>query len=135
MPRGDRSGPSGMGPRTGRALGYCAGLTEPGFATAGPAGRFGFRRPRFCAGPPGWGGGAWSYGAGWGRGYRYWATGQPAWMPSAPPTGWAPHPITPEAAADAEGRWLKQQAEWLSGQLEAVQQRLRQLDEEAPPEP
>ncbi|MCF7946089.1 MAG: DUF5320 domain-containing protein, partial [Spirochaetia bacterium] len=25
MPRGDRTGPDGMGPRTGRALGYCSG--------------------------------------------------------------------------------------------------------------
>ncbi|MGI6097596.1 MAG: DUF5320 domain-containing protein, partial [Dethiobacteria bacterium] len=25
MPRGDGSGPAGMGPMTGRAAGYCAG--------------------------------------------------------------------------------------------------------------
>ncbi len=25
MPRGDRTGPNGSGPKTGRALGYCAG--------------------------------------------------------------------------------------------------------------
>ena len=31
MPRGDRTGPLGMGPMTGRAMGYCAGNTGPRF--------------------------------------------------------------------------------------------------------
>jgi hypothetical protein len=31
MPRGDRTGPAGMGPMTGRAAGYCAGSGTPGF--------------------------------------------------------------------------------------------------------
>ncbi|MCK4695414.1 MAG: DUF5320 domain-containing protein, partial [Candidatus Cloacimonetes bacterium] len=42
MPRGDRTGPSGMGPMTGRAAGYCAGYDVPGFANpVGGRGRFG----------------------------------------------------------------------------------------------
>ena len=49
MPRGDGSGPMGMGPMTGRAAGYCAGFGMPGFANA----------------PLGWGYGR---GYGWGRG-------------------------------------------------------------------
>ena len=32
LPRGDRSGPEGYGPRTGRALGFCSGSNSPGFA-------------------------------------------------------------------------------------------------------
>ena len=32
MPRGDRTGPRGQGPRTGRGLGYCAGYDGPGCA-------------------------------------------------------------------------------------------------------
>ena len=32
MPRGDGTGPAGMGPMTGRAAGYCAGFNAPGFA-------------------------------------------------------------------------------------------------------
>jgi hypothetical protein len=32
MPRGDGTGPMGMGPMTGRAAGYCAGYATPGFA-------------------------------------------------------------------------------------------------------
>ena len=35
MPRGDGTGPGGMGPMTGRAAGYCAGYSTPGFANAG----------------------------------------------------------------------------------------------------
>ncbi|MCD6473023.1 DUF5320 domain-containing protein [Candidatus Aerophobetes bacterium] len=31
MPRGDGTGPMGMGPMTGRAAGYCAGFPTPGF--------------------------------------------------------------------------------------------------------
>lgn len=32
MPRGDRTGPNGMGPMTGRGAGYCTGYDRPGFA-------------------------------------------------------------------------------------------------------
>ncbi len=35
MPRGDRTGPNGMGPMTGRAMGYCAGFNSPGFTNPG----------------------------------------------------------------------------------------------------
>ena len=31
MPRGDGTGPGGMGPMTGRAAGFCAGYPVPGF--------------------------------------------------------------------------------------------------------
>ena len=31
MPGGDRRGPMGEGPRTGRALGYCSGYNSPGY--------------------------------------------------------------------------------------------------------
>ena len=34
MPRGNRSGPSGEGPNTGRGLGYCTGNDHPGFMNA-----------------------------------------------------------------------------------------------------
>ena len=38
MPGGDGTGPSGMGPMTGRAAGYCAGNDIPGCANAIPGG-------------------------------------------------------------------------------------------------
>jgi hypothetical protein len=44
MPRGDRTGPLGLGSMTGRGLGYCAGYATPGF-TKGYFGQgLGFRR-------------------------------------------------------------------------------------------
>jgi len=42
MPWGDRTGPRGAGPMTGRAMGYCAGYPAPGYANPG----FGFGRGR-----------------------------------------------------------------------------------------
>lgn len=38
MPRGDRTGPDGMGSRTGRGLGYCSGYDSPGYTKCGFAG-------------------------------------------------------------------------------------------------
>jgi hypothetical protein len=32
MPRGDGTGPAGLGPMTGRGAGYCASYPTPGFA-------------------------------------------------------------------------------------------------------
>jgi len=43
MPWGDRTGPWGRGPMTGRAAGYCAGFPVPGFMNPLP-GRFGWDR-------------------------------------------------------------------------------------------
>lgn len=40
MPGGNRQGPDGAGPMTGRAMGYCAGYDTPGFETVS-GGRFG----------------------------------------------------------------------------------------------
>jgi hypothetical protein len=39
MPWGDRTGPMGQGPLTGRKAGYCAGFSAPGFLKLRP-GRF-----------------------------------------------------------------------------------------------
>lgn len=36
MPRGDGTGPSGMGPLTGRGAGLCNGYDTPGFRNAMP---------------------------------------------------------------------------------------------------
>ena len=48
MPGGDRTGPVGEGPMTGRAAGYCTGGVQPGFAGRFP-GRFS-RRSGFFGG-------------------------------------------------------------------------------------
>jgi hypothetical protein len=41
MPAGDRTGPGGLGPMTGRGMGYCAGFPGPGFMSPGPGMGFG----------------------------------------------------------------------------------------------
>ncbi len=44
MPRGDGTGPNGLGPRTGRGLGYCNGYNSPGFTRGGYGYRGGYGR-------------------------------------------------------------------------------------------
>lgn len=41
MPRGDGTGPTGMGPRTGRGMGYCSGYSTPGTMNPGSRGPVG----------------------------------------------------------------------------------------------
>jgi hypothetical protein len=62
VPRGDRTGPWGQGPMTGRAAGYCAGYPVPGFMNPIPGfGRKGgFGRGRRGRGR-GFGRGWWAY--------------------------------------------------------------------------
>ncbi|MDX9696739.1 MAG: DUF5320 domain-containing protein [Bacteroidales bacterium] len=43
MPRGDKTGPQGFGPMTGRRMGLCVGNNNPGFANNTNT-RFGFGR-------------------------------------------------------------------------------------------
>lgn len=60
MPRGDRTGPSGGGPKTGRGMGYCTGNDQPGYMTPGTNWGRGFGR-RFRGGQ----------GYGWGPGFGF----------------------------------------------------------------
>ncbi|NLJ24593.1 MAG: DUF5320 domain-containing protein [Firmicutes bacterium] len=60
MPRGDGTGPVGMGRMTGRGAGYCAGFAVPGYANPGGVRRGlgfgrGYRRGFYGTGVPGWG--------------------------------------------------------------------------------
>ena len=50
MPRGDRSGPSGDGPKTGRGMGYCTGNEHPGSINLNSNWGGGYGR-RFRVGP------------------------------------------------------------------------------------
>ena len=56
MPRGNRMGPDGMGPMSGRGLGYCADYNRPGFANDFPRCGAGFGRGynRFSGRGLGW---------------------------------------------------------------------------------
>ena len=35
MPQGDRTGPNGQGPMTGRGMGFCSGSNTPGYMNSG----------------------------------------------------------------------------------------------------
>ncbi|MBL7110659.1 MAG: DUF5320 domain-containing protein [Bacteroidales bacterium] len=61
MPRGDRTGPYGEGPKTGRQMGYCVGNEHPGFINMGQNRGRGFGR-RFQGG--------FGYGRGFGRAFN-----------------------------------------------------------------
>lgn len=72
MPGGDGTGPGGLGPMTGRAAGYCAGYSVPGYMNP-IAGRGYFGRGYFGGGRGmGRGGGRGrSWGLGFGRGFGW----------------------------------------------------------------
>jgi hypothetical protein len=120
MPGGDRTGPLGMGPMTGRAAGYCAGYRVPGFMNPMGGRGFGGGRGR------GFGGG--------GRGWRhmYYATGLPGWARAGwgwP--GWGAYPPTAPAAAptsDVELATLKAQADYFENSLTEIRKRIEELE-------
>ncbi|MGC8943040.1 MAG: DUF5320 domain-containing protein [Caldisericia bacterium] len=72
MPYGDRTGPLGYGPRTGRGLGFCSGYRTPG--SLNPIGfNWGFRRGFGVGFGRGFGGGFGGTRGGFGRGFGgYW---------------------------------------------------------------
>ena len=109
MPAGDGTGPLGMGPRTGRGAGYCAGYSAPGWANPMPGRGLQLGRGR--------GGG----GRGWRHRYWFYATGVPGWAR----TGFAPAP-----SREQETEFLRQQAEWLKQELDAISQRIEELGKE-----
>ncbi len=111
MPFGDRTGPLGAGPMTGRGAGYCTGNGVPGYMN--PVGR-GFGR--------GFGGGFGRGFFGRGRGYRhmYYLTGVP---------GWARYGYTPPVANQMdEKKFLENEAKALEEELKLVKERLNKLE-------
>lgn len=111
MPGGDRTGPMGMGPMTGRGAGFCAGYGAAGYSNAVTGRGMGFRRGR------GFGGG--------GRGWRHWfyATGMPGWMRS----GTYPA-VYPPADPTIEKHVLRNQADALQSELDSVKKRLSEIE-------
>ena len=124
MPGGDRTGPAGMGPMTGRAAGYCAGYPIPGYMNPIKGRGFGYGFGR----------------GGWGRRNWFHATGLTGWQraeygyPAAGGYGWgvpyvgasAPYGPTKEQEMDM----LKGQTEVLEDTLSGIQKRIQELEAE-----
>lgn len=106
MPRGDGTGPMGLGPMTGRRAGLCAGVAAPGYSnTVGSAAGFGcgcgFRKMFNAAGRPGWAR----------SGYRAYTGAYDA--------------------VTGEKEFLGKQAEYLENQLKQIKKRLSDFEENA----
>jgi hypothetical protein len=101
MPGGDRTGPKGAGPMTGRGAGYCGGFPEAGFSNPYP-GRGGARRF-------GWRGRSWRSRSGRG-GY-----------------GWQGYGYRPPVIEDRLIA-LKAHEEWLNREMEAIRQEIDDLE-------
>jgi hypothetical protein len=123
MPRGDRTGPWGAGPMTGRAAGYCAGNSVPGFMNPTP----GYGR--------GWGRGRGrGFGRGWGRGFgRGWyayppvAVGQPVYPQAYPPVVQPQSPKQEVAALENYKKQLEAEKADLEQEMGGVKARIEEL--------
>lgn len=104
MPRGDRTGPLGFGPMTGRAAGYCARYQLPGYMSSIP----------ICG-----------FGGGRGRGRRNWyyATGLTGWQRAVD------QPYGPTITKEQELAALKDQAEYLENTVNSIKKRIQELGE------
>ena len=114
MPGGDRTGPAGLGPMTGRAAGFCAGYPVAGYMN--PVGPRGY-----------WG---WGRGRGGGRGWRnrFYATGLTGWQRAS--MGYPAYgaPAAAVMSREQELETLKGQAEYFEGALEDIKKRLEELE-------
>jgi hypothetical protein len=126
MPRGDGTGPLGMGPTTGRGAGACTGYNVAGYANPW------FGRGYFCRG------GCFGRGdaAGSGRGFKwqnwYNATGQPFWARGGQPSWNWPQGQAPQCGAapmdkESEIALLNREASALEEELKQIKARLENL--------
>lgn len=124
MPRGDRTGPAGQGPMTGRGAGYCTGYSVPGFMNPGPG-----------RGGAGFGLGRGFFGRGGGRGWRNmnYAAGpygwQGDWMPGPPPVD--PYAqAAPQMSAEQQVDALKNQVKYMEDSIKAARERISEMEKD-----
>jgi len=125
MPFGDRTGPQGLGPMTGRGGGYCAGYPAPGYANPAPGRGFG-RGGRGRGWGPGFG-----RGGGFGRGRGF------GWDPSvwggpygSDPSAYGPA-YAPGYAPEDEATALKDQATYFEETLQEIKKRIEDIESSA----
>lgn len=100
MPARDGTGPSGLGPMTGRGLGYCTGYYAPGYANPIP------------------GRGYWGRGFGRGYGYGIYLAPYPYETPYRPPY----------SSTQDEKAILTEQAREIENELKAIKERISELE-------
>ena len=112
MPRGDGTGPGGLGPMTGRAAGYCAGYSVPGYMNPS-GGRLGL---------------GFGYGRGMGRGYgrAYWPTN--SYPVTPPPVAYGGGFYQPLVEPKQEMEMLTEDAKALKEQLDSINKRITELE-------
>lgn len=116
MPGGDRTGPRGQGPMTGRGLGYCNGFNSPGFTRGGGMG--------------------YGWGRGYGRGRGYWrGRGFRGIYYDNYPIPVSPYvPITPIAPVDnltilkQEKQYLESEMDQIKSAFEDISKRIEELE-------
>lgn len=113
MPYGDRTGPMGVGPRSGRGFGYCSGSGRPGYM-AGSRRRGGY--------------GAAGYGESFGRGQGFGAARTGRRHRFFARAGFAAEPYG-EPTKEEELAGLREEASWLNDRIEAVNKRIEELGE------
>jgi hypothetical protein len=121
MPRGDRTGPAGLGPMTGRGASFSAGYPVAGFMN-----------PEWASGggAPGWGRGG--RGGGWRRRHGFLASGISSWQrawPTSPPPAMAAY--APFMSKEQEVEVLRNQARCFEQALEDLRNRIREVESKA----
>jgi len=121
MPGGDRTGPMGSGPMTGRRAGVCAGYSIPGYMNLVgniPGANQGF-----------------GYGRGFGRGFsRGRGVGRNfGWRRAAAPNSYgvsSGNPLynVPAVSAQDEARALKEEAQVMQEEISAITRRIKELE-------
>lgn len=123
MPGGDRTGPWGSGPMTGRGAGFCAGYSVPGYMNpAVGRGFYGVGRGGFPRG--GGRGRAFGGGRGWWRAGFY---GHPHYVPFH--SGYGPYaPAYQQPSAEEEKKFLQEELTSLEEELTAIRERISELE-------
>ncbi len=119
MPRGNHTGPMGMGSMTGRGAGYCAGYGMPGYAndTTGRGFGGGFGRGR----GPGF------FGRGW-RSGPYYADRLQGMHLGGYGAPYAYPPPYQATDPEMERQALNNQAKALQSELDAIKKRLSEME-------